>query len=289
MKLGQAVLIILMTMAVLISGMSYAFYMIDIQQTMIDIGMFEPPEHSTPPNVRDDDEKDIEEPEKDPAPKEPKEPKEVEEPKESSPKEGREEYDINDELPENPSHEERILYATNKALDYTVNITSGLQVDGAGIIVDENTVLTAEHVIGYKSEVEVLLPNGQHIIAQVEQSMVDEDLAVLSTEHTNLLDHGEAAPIYQDYNINQGQTALAVGAPTGLKYSVTSGIVSAVREHLGVNIIQFDAPVSPGNSGGPLVNKDGEVIGIVTMKKVGFDIEGIGVATHISHIHEILN
>jgi len=79
--------------------------------------------------------------------------------------------------------------------------------------------------------------------------------------------------------LRRGDPVYTVGHPVGLRYSVTSGIVSGFREHAGVRYIQTDAPINPGNSGGPLIDRSGEVIGVNTM--ILADTEGIGFAIPI--------
>jgi putative serine protease PepD len=81
-----------------------------------------------------------------------------------------------------------------------------------------------------------------------------------------------------------GEFVLSIGSPFGLGGSVTTGTVSALRPLDGVNYIQFSAPVSPGNSGGPLVNPQGEVIGITELKAVEFGAEGIAIAIPVNQV-----
>ena len=75
-----------------------------------------------------------------------------------------------------------------------------------------------------------------------------------------------------------GEPVLAVGAPLGLAGSITSGVVSAFRTEGGVDYMQFDAPISPGNSGGPIVDAEGSVVGVAVLKFVGNGAEGLGFA-----------
>jgi S1-C subfamily serine protease len=81
-----------------------------------------------------------------------------------------------------------------------------------------------------------------------------------------------------------GEAVLVIGSPFGLGGSVTTGAVSALREIDGLNYIQFSAPTSPGNSGGPLVNPAGEVIGITEAKAVAFGAEGIAIAIPVNQV-----
>ena len=75
-----------------------------------------------------------------------------------------------------------------------------------------------------------------------------------------------------------GEPVLVLGSPLGLGGTVTSGIVSAFRTDDGLDYLQFSAPISPGNSGGPLVNSEGEVVGVAVSKLVGEGAEGLGFA-----------
>jgi serine protease Do len=81
-----------------------------------------------------------------------------------------------------------------------------------------------------------------------------------------------------------GEFVLVIGSPFGLGGSVTTGAVSALRVISGLNYIQFSAPTSPGNSGGPLVNPLGEVIGITEAKAVAFGAEGISIAIPVNQV-----
>jgi putative serine protease PepD len=81
-----------------------------------------------------------------------------------------------------------------------------------------------------------------------------------------------------------GAPVLVVGSPLGLGGSVTTGSISAVRDLDGINYIQFSAPISPGNSGGPLVNAAGEVVGVTVAKVIGAGAEGIGLAIPVSQV-----
>ena len=81
-----------------------------------------------------------------------------------------------------------------------------------------------------------------------------------------------------------GDSVLVVGAPLGLEDTVTSGIVSARRTENGHDYLQFSAPISPGNSGGPVVDDQGRVIGTAVAKFVGDDAEGLALAVPVAHV-----
>ena len=132
---------------------------------------------------------------------------------------------------------------------------------GSGFIISKDGyILTNHHVIEGSSSITVSLNDKREFKATVVGSDPRTDVAVLKIEGTDL-------PILNAANsddIKVGQWVMAAGSPFGLKNSVTAGIVSAINRDTGdyVSFIQTDAAVNPGNSGGPLVNMSGEVIGI---------------------------
>ena len=146
---------------------------------------------------------------------------------------------------------------------------------GSGVIVDPTgTVLTNEHVVRNAEDIKVTLADGRQLSAKVVGESDIYDLAVLKVEGRGL----PAAPLGDSDRLVVGEWAIAIGSPFGYllndtQPTVTAGVVSATRRDIksevsqqGVykNMIQTDAAINPGNSGGPLVNADGEVIGVNT-------------------------
>jgi len=137
---------------------------------------------------------------------------------------------------------------------------------GTGVIVDEDGIIaTNNHVIDGASKVEVVLQDDRRLKAEVVGTDPETDLAILRVHEKGL----PAARIGNSRTLEPGEWVVAVGNPFGLDHTVTVGVVSATgRSGIGVanyeNFIQTDAAINPGNSGGPLVNLDGEVIGINT-------------------------
>lgn len=143
---------------------------------------------------------------------------------------------------------------------------------GSGVVItDTGKILTALHVISSTDRWVVVFADGSKSDAELVGAQPQNDLAVLQPKH--LPDELPAATLASTAGLKPGDTVIATGFPFGIGPSVSAGVVSGLKrefddpEHTPpklTNLIQFDAPVNPGNSGGPLVNRDGEVVGIVT-------------------------
>jgi S1-C subfamily serine protease len=141
---------------------------------------------------------------------------------------------------------------------------------GSGVvIVDSGVILTNLHVVSGADHIEVEFEDGTESEATVIAARPEHDLAVLQAK--KLPDDLPAATLRSTADLVPGDEVIAVGFPFGIGPSVSAGVVSGLRrEYDGkdrpalTNLIQFDAAVNPGNSGGPLVTTDGEVVGIVT-------------------------
>ncbi len=161
-------------------------------------------------------------------------------------------------------------------------------------------ILTNEHVVSSHDTIKVTLTNDKTIEAKVEGTDVTEDIAVLSISEKEII---QIAQIGKVENIRVGDTVFAVGAPLDSVYSwtVTRGIVSGKDRLVEVSltnsktadyvmkVIQTDAAINSGNSGGPLCNANGEVIGITSLKLVSSGVEGMGFAIPIDKAVETAN
>ncbi len=162
---------------------------------------------------------------------------------------------------------------------------------GAGVVINSDAeVLTAWHVVQHSSEIEVAYSDGTLTSATVANVDVERDIAVLTPAGFP----GLVAPatIGNPSSLSVGDEVFAVGNPLGLVASLSAGVVSGLdREYLPSDreepvggLIQFDAAVNPGNSGGPLLNSRGQVVGIVTGLANPIDqdfFSGIGFAVPI--------
>ncbi len=190
------------------------------------------------------------------------------------------------------------------SIDYTVNSMFGqsstAKASGSGIIISEDGyILTNNHVINSSSSnsnsyyqiteannLKVTLYNDDtEYDAKVIGSDSQTDLAVIKIEKTGLT----AAELGDSSAVQVGEFAMAVGNPLGLQSSISCGIVSAKDREVTdtdtkttYHVIQTDAAINSGNSGGALVNADGKVIGINTLKLSGTGVEGIGFAIPIN-------
>ena len=142
---------------------------------------------------------------------------------------------------------------------------------GSGVvIVDNGTILTNLHVVNGAKRIRVTFSDGHESDASVVNTQPENDLAVLRAR--SIPDDLPAATMRSTADLAPGDQVVAVGFPFGIGPSVSAGVVSGLKrefrspdgEQMLTNLIQFDAAANPGNSGGPLVTMDGEVVGIVT-------------------------
>lgn len=172
---------------------------------------------------------------------------------------------------------------------------------GSGIIISsDGYILTNNHIVNSSSSnsyyqvseatnVKVYLFNDETAYdAEIVGTDDQTDLAVIKIDKTDLV----AAELGDSSSIKVGEFAMAIGNPLGLKSTVTSGIISAVNREVtsdGKNyvLIQTDAAINSGNSGGALVNADGKVIGINTLKISGTGVENMGFAIPINDTVDI--
>jgi serine protease Do len=161
---------------------------------------------------------------------------------------------------------------------------------GSGVIIDPSgLIVTNEHVIRGASEIHVVLADGRQIDAEVIGSDADNDLAVLKVNGKGPLPF---AKVGTSSDLMIGEKVIAIGCPFGLKKTVTVGVVSAVNRSFKAegrtfnDFIQTDASINPGNSGGPLLNSDGEVIGINSA--IFASAQGIGFAIPADKLQRIV-
>ncbi len=193
---------------------------------------------------------------------------------------------------------EQVVGVTTEITAYNIfgQQVSGV-VSGTGfILTDDGYILTNYHVIedayegGY--DISVLTHDGTEYAAEVVGTEQENDLAVLKIDAVGL----NAVTLGDSNEMKVGQTIYTVGNPLGqLDYTMTTGIVSALDRTIrtdsntSVNMFQIDAAVNSGNSGGPIYNVYGQVIGIVTAKYSSTGVEGLGFGIPISDAYYIAN
>ena len=181
-------------------------------------------------------------------------------------------------IPEPPSKASRAYAVIRPSVVRINQLEKGKDTDelevkgvGTGVIIDEKgTILTNLHVVAGAEKVGVEYLDGTKSEAEVISVQPENDLAVLKP--ATLPDDIVPATLKSTAKLRPGDEVIAVGNPFGIGVSVSDGIISGLRRNYQsadgksnlTNLIQFDAAANPGNSGGPLVTTDGEVVGIVT-------------------------
>ncbi len=163
------------------------------------------------------------------------------------------------------------------------------QGQGSGFIIDnKGYILTNSHVVAKAQKITVTMANGAKIPATLVGRDPVSDLAVIKIPSRHV---GGIAILGDSDKIKVGQKTIAIGNPFGLSHTLTTGIISALNRSIRTedghqidNLIQTDAAINPGNSGGPLLNSNGEVIGInVAIYSMSGGYQGIGFAIPVNY------
>ncbi len=168
---------------------------------------------------------------------------------------------------------------------------NGMDTIGTGFFVRSNYVLTNRHVVNDNEIITLKMSDDTTVLGRVIDKHYDLDIALIKVDGST----GTPISFYSDNSLEAGDDVIAIGHPMGLEYTVTKGIVSAIRKKKDNEIplsepylyIQTDVPINPGNSGGPLFcNK--KLVGMNTFKRIGKNVEGLGFAIHYKEIKRYL-
>ena len=156
---------------------------------------------------------------------------------------------------------------------------------GAGFIISSNGLIaTSLHVIGEARPVMVKLANGsEHEVTEIHAWDRNLDLAIVRIEARNL----PALALGDSDQLAQGSAVVAMGNPLGMQHSIVQGVVSARRDFEGVEMIQLAIPIEPGNSGGPLVDMQARVHGLLTFKSAL--TANLGFAMPVNELKKLIN
>jgi serine protease Do len=179
--------------------------------------------------------------------------------------------------------EQNVIRVARQVTPAVVSIIVPNHGSGSGVIIRrDGMILTNAHVVGTARTAQVGLADGRKVTGTILGRDAGLDVAVLRIPVTD----APVAPLANSDQLQVGQLAIAVGNPLGLERTVTTGVVSALNRSAramgGETFIQTDAAISPGNSGGPLVDSRGAVIGINSAELLGQGVQGLGFAIPIN-------
>lgn len=174
-----------------------------------------------------------------------------------------------------------VYIATFDAKGQQAGLGSGFVVDASGIVV------TNLHVIQGAKALSVKMADGE-MYDKVEIVDYDarRDIAVLKVKPFGRL---PTVPLGDSDRVEIGEEAVAVGNPKGMEHTVSSGLISAMRQDEGYKLIQISVPISPGSSGGPLFDRQGRVIGITTAQLRGEGVQNLNFAVPINYAKPLID
>ena len=180
------------------------------------------------------------------------------------------------------SSDEILPTLTEQASPAVVSIQAGNQGGSGFFISDLGYILTNEHVVKDITTVSVTLTNGDTISGEVIEHG-KQDFAIIKIERMNTPN----LRLGSSQNAKQGEVVLVMGSPKGLPNTVSKGMIShTARDINGTQYVQIDGTLNPGNSGGPVLNMRGDVIGIATMTML--DAQGIGFVLPIEAVFQVI-
>lgn len=189
-------------------------------------------------------------------------------------------------------HVQALAQPIANQVQYKVSTENSL---GSGAVISKNgRILTAAHVVDRATNIEVIFADGSTTSGHLVWINAILDLAMIQA--AELPSNIKPLPLAKSSNYEVGEQVIAIGAPYGVSHSLSVGYLSGIRDREaipGSNIIprfiQTDAAINQGNSGGPMFNNEGEIIGIVShiLSQTG-DSNGLGFAISVDSIHELI-
>lgn len=180
--------------------------------------------------------------------------------------------------------EDKVINAISKSVPSVVKVITSDSI-GSGFFVRQNILLTNAHVVGNSKTVNITFLTGQTIKGTVTNKDPAKDIAIVQV-------NGKYNYLSFASSVTVGQTAIAIGNPLDMDFTVTKGMVSKlnITDFKASKMFQFDAAINSGNSGGALINSQGQVIGMVTGKLVNDfkEVEGMAYAIHFSELDRYL-
>jgi hypothetical protein len=181
----------------------------------------------------------------------------------------------------------------NKSVNQLLEAVVTIETDeghGSGCLLSEDGyIVSNHHVAGVKTKkLKVILNDGSEYNAELVRSDAYSDLALLKISSERKFKFLQAK---KESKLSLGDKVRVIGTPADpqLGQTLTAGIISSLRKNNKLDLIQTDAHISPGNSGGALINASGDLVGIVSSKAMGIITEGIGFAIPVKYINERLN
>jgi serine protease Do len=174
----------------------------------------------------------------------------------------------------------------DEAQDWVVRVHTKRSLGSGVVFSTSGLIVTNAHVVGDKDQVVIQNYAGVTCSGTVIATDPENDLALISTSDEGKL--WKPVPVRETEAPRIGAEVYVIGHPLGLDWTITRGIVSGIRQQNGSGIIQTDAAISPGNSGGPLLDTHGHLLGIVTSKAQGGGAENIAFAQPLEAVLSFL-
>lgn len=197
------------------------------------------------------------------------------------------------------SHVDMVTAIAARSVVGVSNLDSTPPSMGSGVIYYYDTIaeryylITNEHVVEGGTQYQIRFEDGSTVVATLHGVNADVDVAILSFSSVGLTNTPLVSHFGDSAHLVKGTVVLACGHPEGYDFygSLTLGIISGLNRAVGTNdvdYIQIDAPINHGNSGGPLYNLQGEIIGINVLKMQSIDIEGMGFSIPIHQVIQVI-